>query len=174
MSTGQIMLTGGGVFVPVTAYTNDGGQGDRTSIITVTQSMTLNDQGTPGLIVEGGAPGAGDYNFDFNISLVSDEDITFEFQEPKYIDEFLFRFTFGGSGNSGLGAGNYKVRASNNDVDYVDVSASFTTGSSVDKVVSGINLDARGYLYYQIYFIDDALLSNDFFKAEFKIAQGAI
>lgn len=129
-----------------TSYSNTGGTGNRTSIITVSISAsTMAGAGAANVLVDGTKSGAtnkyfsppasctGKYiKFDFGIG--ASKVIT----EAKYYQQTT------------ASQGTWKWQGSNNDNDWTDLGSNFTLGGVATQTITTLSGNASGYRYYRI------------------------
>jgi hypothetical protein len=129
-----------------TSYSNTGGQGDRTAIITVTRDVTYVWWFAAGLIVDGSAGRDNTHGIILgNGSAVSGKYIQFDFGvgASKLIDEMQWVQSAGGA------QGTWKVQGSNNGADWTDIGSDFTLGSTTTTTID-MSANIVGYRYYRL------------------------
>lgn len=162
---------GAGVKVaPVTSYSNTGGQGDRTSFISSTGTMTPGSGAGTIQNLFDGATGNNDANSVWvNHANWSSGHFTFDFTGAFYIDEVTIDMFAAYTGNP-----TFKFEGSTDNTNWVDLCASFTLNTSLQVVTLNLNLIPEGYRYMR-FTNTGTLPTNDPYIEEmtFKIAPGA-
>jgi hypothetical protein len=139
---------------PVTSYDNTGGMGNRTSLITMTATITVPNYT---FLIDGSYAGANFYDGN-----VAGKYFQFEFPQAVYIDEFRFM-----QDNTGSNNGYFKWLGSNNGVDFTDISSEFNMLSNTNTSIDLIN---NSYTIYRLLGISGGTnYQNWTFEMEFKI-----
>jgi len=142
--SGIISGSGTAPVLPTTAYTNEYGQGDRTSIITGTTNMIITgplSNAVDGLI----GIDADDSWWFSGTYAVAGNYVRFQMNAPQFIDEISWH-QFGASG-----LGVWKWQASNDASTWVDMSGDFTLGGFSGVTATTLTpADDTGYIYWQL------------------------
>lgn len=152
-----------------TSYSNSGGQGNRSAIITVT-SDAFAGSGAVQNTVDGSetASNATAVRF-FGGGCPNQIKYHFTDGQPRWIDEVTLVI----AGGDGTNEGTWKFRWSKDNVTYVDVSSSFSWSGTLSKVVTLTPPDEEGALWYSLE-NSVANVNDPFFcEIKFKIAPGA-
>lgn len=126
-----------------TSYANSGGSGNRTSIITITQSGSNTPQSSTvnlGFLINGLID-----NGNWMSNGVADGQwIRFDFGSAKVINEAKWYQ------NTSNTQGTWKFQGSADASTWSDVGSSFTLGGSTVQTITAINGNASSYRYYQL------------------------
>lgn len=154
------------------AYTNRGGQGDRTAFVTVTAFGITGAAGTPDNMVDGvEASTVGDgYRLPASTSVVG-MGLRFDFGPGarQLVTEATFEFQ---STNS---LATWKWRATNDLSSYTDIGANLTLASALSQVMAELANNRLGYRYYEIVGVSGSTSAtlNYIKEAKFKIGATA-
>jgi hypothetical protein len=153
--------------MPVTAYANSGGTGDRTASITVTATAPIIAfAGTLNNLVDGSMAADAAGSASPSGTATTGQYLRFQFGSKKYIDEIKVYY------NIVPNNGSWKWQACDDASSWIDL-ATFTWDATLETVAL-TGMDFAGYLYYQMILTADHVLTNDWFQeVEFKIADGA-
>lgn len=171
MFVSSVAVGGVSVAPPVTSYSNTGGTGARTGVITVTRTAAnLDTNSTPSKLVDGSftAGTTGACNVANGASISANQYVRFDFLSgvKKYIDEFKL---YCDRAISNMGS--WTFQASNDASTWTDL-ATFTWNAQT-KTVTCSGLDLAGYRYYQIICPAGTTSQSSWFEeVEFKIAAG--
>src|SRR3989344_5637319 len=151
------------------AYTNAGGQGDRTATVTVTAIGITASGGTPDNLVDGvAASTTGDGYRLPGSTAVAGMRLRFDFGAGarKNITEATFKFQ---STNS---LATWKWSASNDLTTFTDIGANLTLASATTQVMTELSANRLGYRYYDLVAVSGSTHAtvNYIQEAEFKIA----
>lgn len=151
------------------AYTNAGGQGDRTATVTVTAIGITPSGGTPDNLVDGVAASTTGDGYRLAASTaVSGMRIRFDFGPGarRIITEATFKFQ---NTNS---LATWKWSASNDLVSFTDIGANLTLASATTQVMTELSANRLGYRYYDLVGVSGSTHAtvNYIQEAEFKIA----
>ncbi len=131
----------------ITAYTNSGGQGNRTGSITVTTTVTLAG-GTINNLVDGGFADNNSDSAPFNVQTVAGLYIKFDFGvgASKVIDEAKF-YQSGSTSH-----GTWKWQGSDNDSSWTDIGGTFSLQGDTSGLpaLTTLNGNITGYRYYRL------------------------
>lgn len=166
-----VIFLGRVVTIPVTDYTNTGGQGDRTASLTISSNITP-DGGTINNLIDGGTSANSTDGIDMpgtgSTAIPNGAYVKIDFGSKKYIDEVTVLFDSGIPPNMG----NWNWEGSNDDSSYTSF-ATFAWTSST-KVVTLSNVDPEGFRYWRM--IKNGAGSNYtnsyWLELKFKIAAG--
>jgi hypothetical protein len=168
MLNGLMLATAG---IPVTSYTNAGGSGDRTSLVTVTCSANVTSMiggGTLSNLVDGGFVADNNDSVDFASASFADGDFwTFDFGAGKraYIDEIKTWF------DRVVSWGTWKARASQDNTNWSEFNSFTWTGINGATVQAITGMPAHGFRYFGLLKVGATSGTVPRFKeAEFKIA----
>lgn len=125
------------------SYENEGGMGDRTSIITVTSTTEVWYVGyaTTTSLVNGVF---NDQNLVFNNASAVGKWIKFAFATARIITEAKW---FQDTNNP---EATWKWQGSSNDSDWVDIGSPFTLGGSTEQTQTELSSNATAYRYYRL------------------------
>lgn len=151
------------------AYTNPGGQGDRTASITVTTSGITGVSGTPDNLVDGVAASNATDAYRLPASTaVAGMRIIFDFGlgARRVITELVMKF----QSNNSLAT--WKLRASNDLATILDIGATFTLATGATQTITTPSANVLGYRYYILEGVSGSTsaTANYIQEAEFKIA----
>lgn len=133
------LLSRGGPSYEAPAYANTGGTGDRTAIITV--SETLAGTGASSLLVNGLFANTKFWNNQTAAGKV----VKFDFGAAKLITEAKWYQ------NAAQSQGVWKWQGSTNDSVWVDIGTSFTLGASAaTETLTELSGNTTGYRYYRL------------------------
>jgi len=126
-----------------TSYSNTGGSGNRTSIITLTQSDSNAPHGQAGnlfFIVNGVV----DNVLWISAGVADGKWVKYDFGSAKIINEA--KFYQSGSQTQG----NWKWQGSNDDSTYTDIGSSFGLGGTTVQTITAISSNTTAYRYYRL------------------------
>ena len=149
-----------------TSYSNTGGTGDRSAIITVTDSGAgpLLASGSSQNLVNGDTA---ESNTWFNAIDISSSWITFDFGvgASKIIDEAKF---YQSAANS---HGTWKWQGSDDNSAWTDIGSSFTLGGSATQTITELSGNTTGYRYYRLTGVSGTASTSPYItEFEFKIS----
>lgn len=127
-----------------TSYSNTGGSGDRTGLITITQSNAspVYPFVNPGILIDGSTTGTGSY---LRLFCADGEWITFDFGSAKVVDEARFYQT------AARTQGTWKFQGSNDGSSYTDIGSSFTLGDNLTtQTITAISGNTTSYRYLRL------------------------
>ena len=154
-------------------YSNDGGTGDRTSIITSSTTMTLlsGNGGDITTLVDGitsgyGAPTNNPY-IRFSAQSVSGKYVRWDFgsEHSKLITEAIWYQ------DSATGVGTWKWQGSDDASAWTDIGSSFALGTSATQTLTELSGNSIGYRYYQILGVSGVCGIPILEEIEFKIVE---
>jgi len=147
----------------VTAYTNAGGQGDRTSTITVTTTATTGGGAIVNMVDGSTVVSAGSVHFPSG-SAVTGKEIKFQFASAVVIDEAVWK-----RNNTG-NLGTWKWQGSDDGSAWTDIGSSFTVGGSTSQTQTQLNGNTTAYIYYRLFGTSGSVSANQWDQeVEFKI-----
>jgi len=151
-----------------TSYTNPGGSGDRTTLITVTYSTKLGTAvGGTGNLINGLLYPPETYNWaQQGVFSNSGEWCCFDFGvgESKIIDECKWYQSDDAS------HGTWKWQGSDNGSEWTDIGSSFTLGTPAIQTQTSLGGNVTGYRYYRLLGISGNVNNGTYVsEAEFKI-----
>lgn len=157
---------GSGKDNPITSYSNTGGQGDRTAIITVTSNVTP-AAGTLNNLVDGAVANNSTDSIDFSGGGVPDSYIRFDFSTPVYIDEITINCS-GAPAN-----GTWTVRVSNDLATFLQVASFNWDAATETDALAG--MQPEGYRYLDLFHAGATTMDPApwYREVTFKIAPGA-
>lgn len=125
----------------IPAYTNTGGTGDRTAIITASASIGMT--GTASWMVDGLT--TGEIYFNSGVTVVGKE-VKWVFNGKKVINEFRWYTSTAGA------QGTWQFQGSNNGVDWTNIGAAFTLEriTAPPQVFTVASANTTGYSQYRI------------------------
>jgi hypothetical protein len=148
-----------------TSYANLGGTGDRIGLISITTTASPGTGVNPIALVDGGFADTAADSYWWT-STQSGRTMTFDFGIPVLITEAkLYQ-------DVSTGHGTWKWRGSNDNVDWIDLSANFTlAGGPAGAVQGDLSANTNLYRYYQLFQISGVTSSDPWQREwEFKIA----
>jgi hypothetical protein len=148
---------------PVPSYDNEGGTGDRRSIITVSVSSSYFQQEDTPHLVDGSLT---DANNEFDWVAVSGKYIRFDFGsgKSKLITEAKFYQ------ETNVDQSVYNWQGSNNATDWTNIGNNFNLGGATTQTITELSGNTNGYRYYQLLGVSGMTNSNPYiYEFEFKI-----
>lgn len=154
-----------------TSYTNRGGSGNRTSIVTVTQSSptVLTVIGALSNLVDGDTA---DHNLFFNNSITLSSTYWFQFDfgagQTYIIDEVKYYQS------NTTAEGTWQFQGSNDGTNYVNIGSSFSLGGVATQTITAMSGNTSGYRYYRFLGVSGTTSDSPWVSEfEFKIDSGA-
>jgi hypothetical protein len=153
---------------PITSYSNSGGSGNRTSIITSSSNITWTNGVTSNLVNGNTSTTSATHSVTGAVGATpAGSFIRWDFHALKYIDAVKMYF------NGAPSNGNWALQASNDASDWTGL-ASFNWNQATQEV-SFTNDTYEGYRYYQLAkLVTQNWDTSWFFEVEHKIAPGAV
>ena len=160
----------GGVAIIATSYSNTGGTGNRTAIITTTKSIGFSG-GVPQLSILVDGNTTMQNSCYFTGETVAGKYMRFQFGSAKVIDEAKFWQDGGAAYNHGV----WKWQGSNDGSTWTDIGSSFTLGPSVStsspQIITALAGNQTAYTYYQLLGVSGSSNSGPYIREfEFKIS----
>lgn len=153
----SLTQTGGGSLYP--SYLNPGGSGNRTSIITISTTMTTS--GTLNHLIDGNLV---NNDFYFPANLVSTKVLHFDFGSGKVITEMKYYQS------SIETQGVFNWQGSNDDTSWTNIGGNFTLGGATTQINTTMSANTTSYQYYQMLGISGSTSSGPYNQEiEFKI-----
>ncbi|MFD1985896.1 hypothetical protein ACFSOZ_25960 [Mesorhizobium newzealandense] len=146
--------------IPTPAYTNSGGTGNRTSIITITTTATVGGGAVTGLI--DGANASGSFWWTGG---QSGREVKFDFITPKLITEITWY--------QGVNAshGTWQWQGSDDGSSWNSIGSTFSLGSGTTQVITTMSAQAVGYRYHRMLQTSGTTNQSPFlYEIEFKLA----
>lgn len=146
------------------AYTNTGGTGDRTSVITVTVASAFNPHNAVSQLVDGIDDG-GTYYWD-SVGYAADQGVQFDFGSGK--DVLITEAKF--YQQSATSHGTWKWQGSDDASDWTDIGSTFTLGSEATQTITELSGNSTEYRYYRILMTAGTTSNSPYqYEFEFKI-----
>lgn len=128
------------------AYTNAGGQGDRTASVTVTVSSTALTTNTPSNLVDGATANNSTDSIAFAAVSVTDKWILYDFGYGQ--ERIITEVTWKQSNASTHGT--WKWQGTKDGTTFTDIGSSFTLGGSTAQVQTALSANVIGYRAYRV------------------------
>jgi len=154
------------------AYTNAGGQGDRTASITVSITSGLMVAGTTSNLVDGAFANNATDSIAFGAVSVTDKSITFDF--GVYAEKIITEATWKQGTTASHGTWKWQVSADNST--WLDANgSSFTLGGATTQVQTVLTTVTKGYRYYRLLGISGTASGSPYIQeVEFKISASVV
>ena len=159
LTPGSYYYLAEGSFIAVPSYSNPGGTGDRTALITVTladfaffgtKEALIGSAVT--LFFGGSAVAGGSMKFDFGVGV------------KKVINEATWHQDYGAS------QGTWQWQGSNDNSTWIPIGSAFSVGDTATQVQTSLSGNVDGYRYYRLYGISgNSTFLRYVYSLEFKI-----
>lgn len=132
------------------SYSNSGGQGNRTAIITVNTTFSLN-QGTINNLVDGSSTDDSAGSIVLTGAAATGKYIRFQFEHAVKITEATL------TQSAATAQGTAKWQGSNNGSDWTDIGSAFAVGGATSQAQTELSGNTGYYLYYRLLWTDGSV-----------------